>query len=993
MVFVYLCDSMRIKASLLVLLLLSVFATEAAAQYNVPGVAPASTRWSHIQGDHFHIIFPREIDSLAREYLFQFERTREATLTGLHIDPPRMPLVLQPYNMNSNGSVSWAPRHIELRTTPPGDILYAQDWITQLAVHEGRHVGQFAHYTQGALLPFQILAGEQGFALSFPSTTQMEGDAVVHETDVTGAGRGRDPEFLKYYRAAFLAGDLRSYDAWRYGSYRYYTPNKYAFGYLIASNMRDRSGNYYAAGDLLQEKVHSWWRVFSQSHRSYIKASGTTSRKNWREAQARNNAVWQWEYQMRMPYSDPEPVLNGRSKFYAEFNDPLPFERGVYTTMTGMPFERRLVRVDSLGKPHFVRPFANNTSALVKDGETILFSEIIPDPRWGQRSWSVLRRYDTRTGAMKTLTRRTRYVNPSVAPDGTILAAEYLVKGGSNVVVLDHDGKLLESIPAPENGQVVNVVQAGQTRYATVVTPQGEGLYQYADSAWTCLIAPQKRAIRDLGVASDDRLYFVSDLDGLSNVYAYHLDSGDLQRWVNAPHSAARPYYDPADGSLYYADYDHLGYLPVRLPKGKEDGKPASFQEPYAFPLADRNASQMEAHVAPRTEADDEALRQHIDSLASRPYSKLLHGFRIHSWAPFYANVDRLMNDLGSFNLNSIDNITEFISLGATVLSQNDLGTLVTTLGYSYHKKHHGAHAYMKYSGLYPVFEVAFDFNERDRIEQDVRIRPDGVTEMSFDTIAKPAIRLNAQMSIPLSFSKGGWTTTVTPRVGYALTNDAFSVGAPGKSPMQESALTQVVTGNLLFDTRVARATSRLTPRLGFGLEVSGEYRIGQDLARKPVYALRAYTYLPGLRAEDSFKLSYFRQYQSPDGLIYSPDYNLVRRPYGYDNLILMNYHRLLAEYALPLYAGDVNGGFFFYLKRIILIPFVDMARDLQSPQMNGSSMSGFAPRNFLSYGTRLLLNTYLFRIGTEFKIGIQYSRTYDSDKWGSIRFVLNTGL
>jgi hypothetical protein len=205
--------------------------------------------------------------------------------------------------------------------------------------------------------------------------------------------------------------------------------------------------------------------------------------------------------------------------------------------------------------------------------------------------------------------------------------------------------------------------------------------------------------------------------------------------------------------------------------------------------------------------------------------------------------------------------------------------------------------------------------------------------------------------------------------------------------------LTHVITSNLLIDTRVARATSRLTPRLGFGLELSGEHRIGEERAHKPVVALRAYTYLPGFRAEDGIKLSYFRQYQPQDGLLYSPDYNLVRRPYGYDNLILMDYHRLLAEYALPLYAGDVNGGFFFYLKRIILVPFVDMARDLHSPMMEGNQMTDFAPRNFLSYGTRLLFNTYLFRIGTEFKIGIQYSRTYDSDKWGSIRFVMSTGL
>ena len=291
----------RIPAILPLALLLSLFAPQATAQYYSTGSAPTTVRWNQIKGDHFTVIYPREIDSLAREYLYNFERTRETTLAGLHIDPPRMPLILQPYNMQSNGNVSWAPRRIELYTTPMAHPLYALDWETQLAVHEGRHVGQFTHYTRGALFPFQILAGEQGFALAFPSTTQMEGDAVQHETDVTGAGRGRDPEFMKYYRAAFLNGDFRSYDRWRYGSYRDFTPNKYVFGYLINSTMRNHSGNYFTTGDLLEEKVHSWWRVFSQSHRSYIKASGQTVRKNWREAISNYTSGWRWDYQLRAP--------------------------------------------------------------------------------------------------------------------------------------------------------------------------------------------------------------------------------------------------------------------------------------------------------------------------------------------------------------------------------------------------------------------------------------------------------------------------------------------------------------------------------------------------------------------------------------------------------------------------------------------------------------------------------------------------------------------
>ena len=984
------------KSTALLALCLLLVAPQAAGQYHFPGSAPANVHWNQIKGDHFTLIYPRDIDSLAREYLYAFERTRESTLTGLHINTPRMPLILQPYNMYSNGNVSWAPRRIELYTTPPGDPLYALDWIDQLAIHEGRHVGQFAHYTQGNLRPLFWLFGEQAFVMGFPSTTQNEGDAVAHETDMTASGRGRDPDFLKYYRAAFLAGDIRKYDNWRYGSYRHYTPNKYALGYMLNSTMRDNSGNYYVMGDILAEKAHSWWRFFSVSHRSTIKGSGLTTRKNWREAVARYNSMWTWDYYLRMPYSQPEPVVRGSSKYYVELTNPLPVDGDVYVTMSGLPFETRLARIDSLGRFHYVRPFSASASTLVKDGDhAFLFSETVPDPRWEMRSWSVIRRYDTRTGRMQTLTHRTRYVNPSVAPDGKILAVEYKVAGGSEAVVLDHDGKLLERFPAPDGGQLVNLVQLGDVRYATVITDKGEGIYRH-DGDWTCEVPPQSRMIRDLRSAGDSLLYFVSDLDGLSNVYAYDPANGQLRRWVNAPNGTAKPWLDEAGGTLYYADYSHMGYMPVRLSLNKTDGKPASFDEPHILNrVAENNARQASQYVKKLDETDDPQLRHRIDSLPAKRYNKLFHGFHIHSWAPLYVNIDRIMNDLSGFDINHIDRLYEYVAPGVTVMSQNELGTLAATLGYSYYKRHHGAHAYVKYTGLYPVIEAAFDFNERSRIFQMTDMhpgRPEGRPAGMIDTLNKPALNFNLRLSIPLQFASGGWYTTVTPHLGLAMTNDGYLYRSPDDRYIG-STFTSVLNADLLVDTRLARPTSRLTPRLGFGVQLSGETRIGPREVRNPVGALRAYAYLPGFRVEDGFKITYAFQHQPQDGLLFSPAYNLVRRPYGYDNMILMDYHRLLLEYALPIYTGDLNGGWFFYLKRIILIPFVDGARDLRAPVMDGSQISGFAPKNYLAYGTKLLFNTYLFRIGTELKFGIQYARAYDSGKWGSIRFVFSTGL
>ena len=971
---------MRIKRTLFTLFLLMTAIFPVRAQYVLSGSAPAGIRWSQIQGEHFHVIFPSEIDSLAREYLYLFEKTRPATLTGLHIETPMMPMVLQPYDLYSNGMVAWTPRRIELYTTPPGNPLYALDWTTQLAVHEGRHIGQMAHYTKGFYNVLSILLGEQGHAIGiglYPTRTLLEGDAVQNETDLTPSGRGRDPEFLKFFRASFLAGDFRSYDNWKYGSYYQYTPGKYPMGYLINSTMRYNSHNYTATGDIMEIQVRDWWRIFSVSHRAYIRATGLTGRKNWRSAIARYTEQWSWESKLWAPYTETMPLLLQRENRYTEISNPVRLGDDTYATMSGLRFERRLVSIDSAGRRHYRHPLSNNTSTLVPDSDhSLLFSEIVPDPRWEHRSWSVLRRYDAEKNRFQTLTRHTRYFNPAPsAGRDSILAAEYPAAGSSNVVILDRDGNLLDRIAAPENGQITGVAQLKEDLYASIVTTGGMGLFRY-DTTWHRVVNPQAKMIRNLQAAGDSLLYFISDLDGLSNLYTYDPRDKALRKRTSVRISAEKPSLD-AEGILRFADYDRLGYQPVAVPFDSLTSVPASFLRPYNPHIAEINAKQAQEEAKQLSLEEEILLRMQIDSLKSRPYSKVLHGIHIHSWAPFYASVDRLMNDLGGFDSQHFTNWYEYIAPGATLISQNQLGTLVTTLGYSYHDRHHAGHFYANYTGLYPVFEVAVDYNHRDRTKAYNEFQD----HLRIDTLGAPALAINAKMSIPLVFSRGGWTTRVTPAIGYSMTNDAYEYLENQHYDLVRvcGEKTHLLTGSIRFDTRLARPNTRLTPRLGFGFQLSGMTRIGPS--RNNIGAVTAWTYLPGFGKDDGFKLSYSYQYQPQNGLFYSADYNLVRKPFGYSRDILMNYNRGTLEYALPIYAGDLNGGVLFYLKRIILVPFVDAAFDKVQAQP------------WFSYGSAVMVTTRLFRVGTDLQFGVRYARRNIPGDKGKFQFILSTGL
>ena len=66
----------------------------------------------------------------------------------------------------------------------------------------------------------------------------LEGDAVVAETALTAAGRGRNTDFLNYYHLAFDNGDWRDWYKWTYGSFKKAGPDYYTVGYMTVAGMR-----------------------------------------------------------------------------------------------------------------------------------------------------------------------------------------------------------------------------------------------------------------------------------------------------------------------------------------------------------------------------------------------------------------------------------------------------------------------------------------------------------------------------------------------------------------------------------------------------------------------------------------------------------------------------------------------------------------------------------------------------------------------------------
>lgn len=966
--------------------LLMVALPEAAAQYFTAGSDPAGIRWRQMDYNNYSVIFPQGMDSLAKRYLYLFEKSRDHAQEGMRIINPKVPIVLHPYAITGNSTAAWGPKRLEVFTTPTPYGGLPLNYEEQTALHTNRLLGYMAQYDTHVFRFMQHgIFGQHAVAFGvgfYPSVWQAVGDAALFVGDETPSGFGRNGESLMFYRAAFVEHDIRSYDRWRYGSYRDYTPSTKAFGYIINSNMRFYSGNPFAMGDVLDFQMRDWWDVFGYWNKSFLAGSGKTVRKHWRFISAFYPTIWSDDYIRRGHYTSTLPLLNKEERLYTEFRDIVPDGNGgAFATKKGMQYVKQLVHIDADGHQKRLRAFSDKASRIVKGSDGKLYwSEEIPDPRWELRSSSVIRSYDPATGRTRNVSRGTRWFNPSVSASGdSLIAADYKIEGGSSCIVTDRQtGEILREIPAPKQGQITETVVTGGRIYALVITEKGQGLYSTSadgvkEPLWRCEIADQHSYIQHLSATGGD-INFVSDRDGICQIYRFSPSDGSLRKAANARFGQFYPTFTP-EGDLICGDYDSKGMHPVRIPADSLEWKSVEMERDVraAYPMAEHLTDIARYGAGDTDVAELAAIREGIDSLESKPYSKAGHLLHIHSWAPFYGSVNRIMK-------MSYDELYQLVGLGATVISQNTLGTAVSQLGYEYHDGRHTGHLNFNYTGWYPAIELTADFNDH---------------ELLLEGKGKPfSIDAGARIYIPWNFSRGGWNRGLIPYVEGNWCNDGilnFTYGARWYSMLE-------------------RSKRQLSPRLGFGLEVDGR-KIMDNYGVRNLSYIYAYGYLPGFTKDQSLKLTagFQKQWQwqdvdsGPGSAINNagnaPAYalsNLAKMPRGYKQIPLTDYAKFTADYGIFIYLGDVTWPWLYYLSRMQIVPFADFAinrsgvysvKEIEGQSFIDRLIHGKTefdriipgaqnPKYLYSYGADILVSGHFFRIGSEITIGVRYART-----------------
>ncbi|PKO99531.1 MAG: hypothetical protein CVU13_05490 [Bacteroidetes bacterium HGW-Bacteroidetes-8] len=937
----------------LLLLLINIFVTKISfAQFYSLGTDPSRAKWRSIETENFKVIYPEQIDSLAKRYLFLLERLREPVLASLKTDPKKMDVVLHPFSSASNGMVGVAPKRMELITRPPANNDYSHNWEKHLVIHEMRHTGHVSKFEKGIFKPLSWLLGEQATALGvgvLMSRWKLEGDAVVTETELTSAGRGRDPDHLIYYRAAFLEGDYRNWDKWTMGSYKNYVPDVYSFGYMFCSFVRFNSSNYNYMGEATDYLISRFYDI-SADNKAYKKTTSLSKKENFRELKRVMTQKWRREDSARIPFT-PYRAINNKNSDYTSYLYPLPYSGDtVFAVKSGLKQIKRLVAISQEGQERLLRHMGRISSPLTIFGDKLYWTEFVQSGRWELENFSEIYSYDIKSGKTNRHTKGESFYNLHFSQNGdTVMVISYPVEGSSEILLLRGDDfSNIGKISSPQRGQFKEVVQIKGGLFATVITEKGMGLFSYDRrlDLWKREIEEQSKYLSNLRVKGDD-IWFVSDLNGNNNVYSYNPELKDLRQLTNSRFGVSSLSLVRDSSLFYYSDFAYGGYNIVKASEDSMLWRSSNF----SLPKRDDIAEYLSLGAGFNT---DTVRVPDNPQYESNPYSKVKNLFRIHSWAPVYYNIDNIKN-------LTYESVYDLVSPGFIIYSQNTLSTANTLAGYSWRKGFHSGHLKFTYRGLFPVIDIKADFNDRDRYNNRLVTLTDEEPVQKRDTISgSPFISTQLMVYLPLHYGSGGWSSGVVPRVLWRYTNDSFFSYKNGRL----SNYQYINLGVSLYKI-LNLAVRDIFPRYGIGtnIQFSAVPFAGENYGSL-IYS-SVYGYLPGLIPNHGIKIAGAFQKQFFEGKNYLMT-NSISFPDGYEQRFSRWAASLKFEYALPLLMRDISLSTLLYIKRVQMIPFVHFFRNGGVNQVE----------NLFSLGSDLLLDLNLIGISYPLTAGIRLGVT-----------------
>ena len=952
----------RFFCSLLIAFLL--ISIHAKSQYVDYGTDPARFKWKTLQTSHYKLIYPGSNDSAAYRYAFFLERSLLYMGNTISNSPVRsFPVILHPGNIVSNGMVVWAPRRMELITTPSSG-LSAQSWDKHLVLHESRHIMQMLKLSQGIFKPMTYILGEQtaGVSSLFVPKWFFEGDAVATETAMSNSGRGRLPEFNIAYRAQMMSDRFYSYDKWAFGSYKDYTGSYYALGYNLTSFAR------YKYGEDIWDKVTSrytrrFFQVppFSKSLKHY---TGSNTKNLFNETFDFLNKEWtrQDSTYNRSAFKDAINYITAQTKQYTSYKSLQTSEdSSVVAIKTSLRDINSLVKIKD-GKEYHLCYLGIVNSNITINNNRVYWTEYIPGKRWTHENFSVLKYFDLISGKITSIVSGQRILAPAINDIGTLAAFSLPTFEGVNKITIidiktgssDKDDsnrksfseRELKSFNVPSNGFVKEISFVDDSKIAAIAI-NDEGLcilmLDIQSGQWNELIKPTSANISSL-TNHDGRLFFESGLNGTNNIYSYDIASSESYRLTTSRFGAFSPAISKDGKKLYFTDYTSKGTRIASVSADSLQREYTDFNNVYNPPFAASLAKQEQFNL-------DTVVIANID-YNTKKYRKAAHLFHVHSWMPFYFDAVNAASSL-------TDDLSTIVKPGCIIMSQNGLSTMMSQVGWYYDNGYHYGKLALSYTGWFPVIDLSVDYGGR-AFNTEWKKNEENKDILTINFTNRNLVDAEARLYIPFNLSRGHYISGIQPSVTYSYNNNQYQQFGSDKLSQYQYMLAE-----LRYHRYKRLALRDILPRYGY--QVRLQYlNVPFDTKNfGSIYAASLTTYWPGLVRGHGLMLRAMYQFQDIDGKTLYSSHKLISQSRGY-NYIYQTRQKLelKADYAFSIFCPDWSIGGLAYIKRLRSNVFYDYSKNQEHEKSGWTTQSAF--------GADFIADCNLLRLSYPISLGVR---------------------
>jgi hypothetical protein len=524
------------------------------------------------------------------------------------------------------------------------------------------------------------------------------------------------------------------------GSFRSYTPDHYRYGYQMVAwtYAKFNTSVWNNAVMYAGKNPYTVFPVNISLKKSAVltkgglyKAAFSDLYNKWREEDSK--AGWK-EY---------SPVNPERKNDFVNYHSPVAAGNNmIIAVRTSLSEPTRFVLINTATKtekrihvPGNIYPYR-----ISGNGEKTAWVETVPDPRWSNRDYSVIKTLDIRTGEVSQLTHRSRIMSVALSPDGLTLAAVENSSSNINTLVFFNavSGEETGRFFPPSNAWLQRPEWTADSKTVVFITliNSGEGIMSFATetSEWKELLKPTRV---NLGMAAmnGDTLFWTSSVNGTDQVY---MKTGQRAGRVTSSRFGTEE-YAISGNTLFITDYTSSGKNISQL------------SDPVITDTTDLQSPS--EYMADRISRPPTGNSDITEKYIAKKYSKTLNLFRPHSWMPLWADIEEIQSDPLA------------VRPGATVMSQNLLSTLVATAGYEYSREgEHVLHGRLTWKGWYPVITTEFDRGGSPAIYKKAA-DPD-------PSAIYTATSVSSTVYIPLSFSTGRFSQYIMPSVSAEYSNN-----------------------------------------------------------------------------------------------------------------------------------------------------------------------------------------------------------------------------